>query len=404
MDTFPLEVSINITEKNNWITRLSEAERDEVVNNILEIGFLVKNSTQFRIDQGDGCVREDIQELRDLILGKFVTSSIKGRLGEKAIYEWCKQDFSSEFVEDTAKKDHCGDCHVGEGVGIKVLIDSKVYTNPVPTHEIEKLKQDMDSTNIKLSILVSFRSSITGKKRWQLDRYNDGYILYLPHMGNKFDLISMGIQFLREVYSVEMSRSKLFLPYDFDIRCEEIMKGLEKLVDIDSEMNKHSIEILETKEKMTTLMSEFLRKTLKRSEIIKRHSNFIRKTITKEIKSLTNDVHLDSFVGETAFFEFLERKKDKKTELLLHLMTIIKKYKIEICNKDADCVPFPLKQAWEWNLIYQSRVLGVIQARKTSIWFIYSLEKSAKPTRQTIRNGSEMSIFEHILKMLCHEL
>ena len=403
MCEYPLKIVLNIFEKNNWILEIPEGERDSIINSVLELGYLVKNSIQLQIGQSEDGVCESIAELRELILGKFITSSVKGRLGEKAIYEWCKQDFSDEFIEDTAKKDHCGDCHVGEGVGVKVMIDSKVYSNAVPTHEIDKLKSDMDASNIKLAVLVSFRSSITGKKRWSIDRYNDGYVLYIPHMGDKFVLISMGIQFLRKIYNMEKVCSKRYLPYDFDKRCEEIMKGLERLVDINSEMDKHSTEILETKEKLSHILNDFLKKSLKRTEIINRHSKFIREIITNELKSLTHDTLVERIPGEIELLEFLERKKDKKTELLGHLLAILKRYNIKLVDKSgADSSLFALKQCWEWELWYQSRNIGVIQAKKTSIWFLYRLDPKIKQTRQAIRNVSEMGIFECILKIICH--
>jgi hypothetical protein len=238
-----MNLQIN-TKINNWVDNYDLEKDNSILNNFLLIGYKVSQNANLNIDNDDAIkeylkIQEQIQrscvsnlnekisfQLNNLeknfnhlqentnknleqqnnkfinIVERFTgiknTSSIKGKFAENFLEDTISNFFSGDYLDVTCKNAHEADMQfISEN--IKILIESKFYTSVVPTKEITKFKSDMTRLNINLGIFYSFNSNITGKKKFELEKFNKGYILYLPKLNFCTESVVMSILFMKEI-------------------------------------------------------------------------------------------------------------------------------------------------------------------------------------------------------------
>ena len=129
------------------------------------------------------------------ISGKSKTSSIKGRIAENFLENVIKDLFPSYSLDVTAQTGHEADMVLYKD-SLKILIESKNYSNVVPTKEITKFKLDLKRMNIKHGLFVSFSSKITGRQNIEIEHYDDTVILYLSCIEFDREIINMALTLL----------------------------------------------------------------------------------------------------------------------------------------------------------------------------------------------------------------
>jgi hypothetical protein len=100
-----------------------------------------------------------------------------GKQGEATVLEMLEDTVMSTFpyseVVDMTAIHHAADFHLwimsSSGKRIKILVDSKKYTQPVNSAEVAKLNKDVDADEeAHCGILISLVSSIAAKKQFQI--------------------------------------------------------------------------------------------------------------------------------------------------------------------------------------------------------------------------------------------
>ena len=90
-------------------------------------------------------------------------------------------DFPDDVIEVTTQKDYESDLQLTTAEGIKIYIEVKMYKAVISTAQIEKFKRDLKRSGVKVGIITSLTSGITGKKRLAYEQIDDEqYIIYIP--------------------------------------------------------------------------------------------------------------------------------------------------------------------------------------------------------------------------------
>jgi hypothetical protein len=103
-------------------------------------------------------------------IGKKGESTILGMIENTVI-----PAFPYSSVVNVAKEYHVGDFHLfimtPDGKKVKILIDSKNYTQPVETIEVKKLNSDVDADDhAHAGLMISLESNIQKKKQFEISR------------------------------------------------------------------------------------------------------------------------------------------------------------------------------------------------------------------------------------------
>ena len=187
-----MEVNIDLNQ-NKWVTSIPKNDVNNVINKYLRLGYIVStlshqtinpmnsifdpiinkmNTTNHDNDALlktiEGRIGENIISLRntiDNLIYQSANSSIKGKIAEKQISNIIIDNFPDDTVDITAQKDYESDIQLKTNDGITLYIEVKMYKAPVTTSQIDKFKRDIIRSGIKVGILISTTSGITGKKR-----------------------------------------------------------------------------------------------------------------------------------------------------------------------------------------------------------------------------------------------
>lgn len=151
----------------------------------------------------DRTVRE-IRSILDPISNAVLTkvSSAKGKVGEQMFETWMK-DIKTWNCERVSGKGHTGDfIHTHYDSDIKVLSDTKKYTDPPGKKEQEKLWSDMQTKGIQLGLFVSLDSRIANKREGvDIETRSVGgrtlVVLFLSHATSNKEWIFVCLEILR---------------------------------------------------------------------------------------------------------------------------------------------------------------------------------------------------------------
>ena len=81
-----------------------------------------------------------------------------GQQGEERIEKLLQQRYE---VQNTTGQGHQGDLSL-QILGLKIIVEVKNYSNPVPYHTVEKFYKDLEATSAQGGIFVSLQTEITG--------------------------------------------------------------------------------------------------------------------------------------------------------------------------------------------------------------------------------------------------
>ena len=119
-------------------------------------------------------IKDSIQQLQQVtkdIFGFSKISQKRGEVGENMIYHIFQNDFQNYSFEKTNHTSHSGDAIITTPNNNKILLEIKNYQNVVDQKEIDKLKYDMEYTNINYALFISIQSGIVGKKSIDIEKF-----------------------------------------------------------------------------------------------------------------------------------------------------------------------------------------------------------------------------------------
>ena len=118
----------------------------------------------------------------------YSKATTKGVVGEAQVIDLLKELKNIGYtIEDVAKtKGPKGDIHVTSPKEDKYLIEVKKHTGTVPTRDIEKFDNDVQSSpEFKVGILLSLNSAISQravKRRFQIVGKRKQFLIYVPNL------------------------------------------------------------------------------------------------------------------------------------------------------------------------------------------------------------------------------
>lgn len=169
--------------KDNRVIEIIEKIPDDMINDTLEkyiiAGHMVINycsiaESKETIENILNPIRQDIlipfktevetirQQLR-IVIPTISKSSIKGDITVKSIFGDLKQHFMDDSFEDvSALKNYYSDIKATANNNIgNVIIETKDYTEDVPSTQVDKFWRDMETRDFKYGIFISMRSNIS---------------------------------------------------------------------------------------------------------------------------------------------------------------------------------------------------------------------------------------------------
>jgi hypothetical protein len=156
-----------IKQLNN---KYSKEEIEIIAKNLLLDWCDYKKKNDYETYQ----IKESIQQLQQVtkdIFGLSKTSQKRGEIGENMIYNIFQNDYQNYSFEKTNHVPHSADAIVTTPNSDKFLLEIKNYQNVIDQKEINKLKYDMEYTNINYALFISIQSGIVGKKTIDIEKF-----------------------------------------------------------------------------------------------------------------------------------------------------------------------------------------------------------------------------------------
>ena len=182
---------------------------------------------------GDGV--QALQADVSTIANAMKVSTTKGRAAEHFIEEALRSCLPDDLsVESTSARNHEADLLVTSTSGQRIIVESKFYTAPVKSTEVDKFHRDLDRTNSKYGILVSLSSGIANKRRFQYDvsRGSSGsirHLVYISHCGDSIYGLLYGVLFLKQVHALEAKTSGATLNLDLlERKCQAVLDASQQ--------------------------------------------------------------------------------------------------------------------------------------------------------------------------------
>ena len=347
-----MEVNIDLNQ-NKWVTSIPKNNVTNVINKYLRLGYIVStlshqtinpmnsifdpiinkmNTTNKNNDTLlktiEGRIGENIGSLRntiDNLIYQSANSSIKGKIAEQQISNIIVDNFPDDTVDITAQKDYESDIQLKTSDGITLYIEVKMYKAPVTTSQIDKFKRDIIRSGIKVGILISTTSGITGKKRLEFDLIdNDKYIIYVPNTGFEVIPIIWSVLFAKQLH--KMSNKKKEIDVGILMDC---YRQFESLYTSFSNMKYNLIKV---RKNIITQLDELHIDVLKIDNMIEKIMQECNLQINRVLDYKKEILFSDKEIIE--FLTDIEVNKDKRQKQYKLLYEYCKKNKYTIYNNE----------------------------------------------------------------------
>jgi len=172
--SFKLRVEITDPNLVEWLEEIPEDHLSARVQDTLRAGHFVLNLVQAAAgeEQMSRYFRpvtdrmERLGETLDDIMGRARASQQIGKLGERFAVNQLTEAFPGDRFEDVSGKAQEADIRawfdVGDEQPVEARIEVKLYTNDVPTAELDKFRRDLKKTGVRFGLMVSMASRLTG--------------------------------------------------------------------------------------------------------------------------------------------------------------------------------------------------------------------------------------------------
>ena len=339
-------------DKNSWIEKIPEDYREQVINKYLNLGYVMStlcqqtvnpmstlfepimnkvsessNQSELTLNAINSSIRENIGSLRgtiDNFIYQSANSSLKGKIGENQINDILSDHFPDDVIELTAQKDFESDIQLITPEGIKIYIEVKTYKSLVTTSQIDKFKRDILRSGIKVGIMISTTSGITGKKRMEYEQLDEEqYIIYIPNSGFEHIPVIWAVLFAKKLVTMTNKKKEIDMGILLDCyrKFESIYKNFSTM--------KHNL--IKTRKTIIVGLDELHIESLRIEQMIQ---NVLHEcnTYLYNILDEKEEVHLeDKDILE--FLKELDEAKDKRHQSYSILYDYCKSKKFNIFYK-----------------------------------------------------------------------
>ena len=356
------------TGDNSQIIDYLQTQEKLINNNIELIKTKVENTDkifEIRMDtfeetiseiteKSNKCLEQQMDKFYDIvekITGKSHTSSTKGKIAERFLEETLTELYPEDRVVTTALSAHEADIQLYSDEYPTVLIESKNYSNVIPSKEVEKFKTDLDRTNIGYGIFYSFNSSITGKHKFQVESYKDKWILYCPNIQFDQNIIALSILLIRKIAKINRANNQI----DRNIIGQKINEIVYILKDLDllyENLSKTKYELVKSRKTISDSLDAIYVSYIENENTIKSIIDKIKKTIDEKLDGLASEYLVES----TRNIDIDSLRNGSKVELLLyHLFQMI--------SQKLDIRPDQSK----YSIYKQDQLVAEVTTKKTGI-------------------------------------
>lgn len=213
------------------LNQIPQEQRDEYVQGQLKIAELVVSQLSLTVSpkgaeqrladaikplaelvksSGDQNL-ESLNKLSDMLSdlrGTKESSYKKGKLGEGLLESCVTSHFPSCELTNQVLSPHCCDFLFQRTPDSpKVLIEVKIYKNNVPTSEITKFHQDLQTTGIDYGVMCSLTSGIAFHHEFEIQDIIGGKkVMYIPNAGLDCKGVLYGLLLLEQIYVNSQSK------------------------------------------------------------------------------------------------------------------------------------------------------------------------------------------------------
>jgi hypothetical protein len=288
-------------------------------------------------------IKESVQQLQQVTKDIFGISKIsqkRGELGENMIYNILQNDYQNYTCEKTNHIPHSGDGIVTTPNNDKFLLEIKNYQNVVDKREIDKLKNDMESTDIRYALFISIQSGIVGKKTIDIEMFTkndkDYIIVYSSYIFDETHKLHSSITLLESLMKVKSN--------NYNHLKDDIIETVKEITDIyDSIKNLNSQYLI---------LENIVKDQLSNFYIIIRDSQIqIKEKINKISKKIENSIYISS---EDFLSKFNENEYNYQINKIYDLIIT---NNMSILNKDDSL----------WFIVNKNDNIGEIKKYKTKI-------------------------------------
>lgn len=251
-------VALNINlSQYPMLNNIKDTELDKIVFEIFNMGYkstfptvedtknnqtnqMILNQMMLLRQQIDGS--NIVNKVNDIVnplstsLNKLVglqtASCKKGELGEVILANIFTSRFGDIIYEDMSKVDHSGDAWITLPNKIKIMIESKNYSNQIGTKEVNKMELDMKHNHIRFCLFLSLNSPIQNFREMDFHTFNHNnetyFAIMVSNLSNDLSKLDLAFTMIRKLSDL-MSE-----PDKFPWIQEKIKKNLDKLNEIRS--------------------------------------------------------------------------------------------------------------------------------------------------------------------------
>lgn len=175
-------------EAQNEFLSTIEFKLGNIIQNIQQPLYSTLNASEERLTTNINTIKETTNnsivtqnkifvELEEF-LGKYKSSTHKGKLGEEALSTVLHSIFNSAEIINTTGNKASGDFIMKRTDKPDVMIENKEYNDNIPKEEVSKFIRDIDALNMS-GIFISQHSGIAFKQNFQIDINKGNVLVYI---------------------------------------------------------------------------------------------------------------------------------------------------------------------------------------------------------------------------------
>jgi len=128
-------------------------------------------------------------------LGKYKSSTHKGKCGEQQLFSVLNPLFPTAEIEDTHSTKAAGDFIMRRTDRPAILFENKEYNYNIPKDEVQKFIRDAETQNMS-GIFISQHSGITFKSNFQIDIHRVHVLIYIQQCEYSSDKIKLAVDII----------------------------------------------------------------------------------------------------------------------------------------------------------------------------------------------------------------
>lgn len=282
-------INNSISLIDNKINNLAEIQKNNLENinhrsQIMEHNLL-STMQEHKVDSINE--RERYMNFFENMTGKSKTSSIKGKIAENFLEETIRYIYPNYTLDVTAQTGHEADMQLYSPASPKILIESKNYSNTVPSKEITKFKNDLIRVNSNYGVFFSFNSKITSKDNMEIEKFDNKIILYVSGIEFSAEIVNLSITTI--IYLSKQENYQKYISHDvLSKKTSEILSIVNSLNDICTSLTKTKYTLLEERKKISVSVDNIYTAYIENEIVMKNIIDKIQNDINIKISEVNN--------------------------------------------------------------------------------------------------------------------